>query len=433
MRPIIKVENLGKQYRIGPRQAAYSTLRDSIAGALRAPFRRNGDSENTLWALKDVNFEVMPGEVVGVIGRNGAGKSTLLKIMSRITEPTTGQVDLYGRVGSLLEVGAGFHHELSGRENVYLNGAILGMKRSEVDRKFDEIVAFAEVEKFIDTPIKHYSTGMYMRLAFAVAAHLEPEILLVDEVLAVGDAEFQKKCLGRMKDVAGNGRTVLLVSHNMQAVTQVCSQALWLQPGKPVQQGAASAVISNYLVNRSAIQSGKRAWSPESAPGNQDFRLRSIRIADEEGKEQSVIDMQRPFYIEAEYEVFRWMRQLRVFFNLNDGLDQPVFSSSDVDSSDDAVLPRGVGLYRSRCQVWPNLLKPGDYELTVGAVDHGAAYLCVVSHVLRLHVTSVGAIYATDWHLREGAVAPRFTWAVERLQDASHGMEKSESAKAFPE
>jgi len=250
MRHIIKVENLSKQYRIGARRNPHPTLRESIAGAVKAPlnwFGRNGHSEdNTIWALKDVSFEAMPGEVVGIIGRNGAGKSTLLKILSRITEPTTGQVDLYGRVGSLLEVGTGFHTELSGRENVYLNGAILGMNRSEIDQKFDEIVAFAEIEKFIDTPVKQYSSGMYMRLAFAVAAHLEPEILVVDEVLAVGDAAFQKKCLGKMENVAREGRTVLFVSHNMGAVSNLCKTGLFIDKGKIAFLGEIQKTIDCY-------------------------------------------------------------------------------------------------------------------------------------------------------------------------------------------
>src|SRR4051812_45045873 len=213
MRPIVTVENLGKQYRLGTQSAAYSTIRESLTNRILG---RNGGGENaTIWALRDVSFEITPGEVLGIIGRNGAGKSTLLKILSRITEPTTGRVELHGRVASLLEVGTGFHPELTGRENIYLNGAILGMTRAEIKKKFDEIVAFAEVEKFLDTPVKRYSSGMYVRLAFAVAAHLEPEILVVDEVLAVGDAEFQKKCLGKMREVSCDGRTVLFVSHNM--------------------------------------------------------------------------------------------------------------------------------------------------------------------------------------------------------------------------
>ncbi|MGC8960577.1 MAG: ABC transporter ATP-binding protein, partial [Chloroflexia bacterium] len=240
----IRVEGLSKRYRIGQREP-YRALRDVLARGLAAPFRAtasvfrrsgpNGNGirgENYIWALKDVSFEVKRGEVVGVIGRNGAGKTTLLKILSRITEPTEGYAEIHGRVGSLLEVGTGFHPELTGRENIYLNGAILGMKKAEIDKKFDEIVAFAEVEKFIDTPVKRYSSGMYVRLAFAVAAHLEPEILLVDEVLAVGDAAFQKKCLGKMGDVAKGGRTVLFVSHQMNSIRKLCDRCIWLDAGR---------------------------------------------------------------------------------------------------------------------------------------------------------------------------------------------------------
>lgn len=253
MRPIIRVENISKQYRIGAKQAPYRTFRESVADIFSAPFkafRQNGASEgNTIWALKNVSFEIMPGEVMGIIGRNGAGKSTLLKVLSRITEPTTGQVDLYGRVGSLLEVGTGFHGELSGRENIYLNGALLGMKLSEIESKFDEIVAFAEVEKFIDTPVKHYSSGMYLRLAFAVAAHLEPEILIVDEVLAVGDSSFTKKCLGKMDDVAKQGRTVLFVSHSMSAIQNLCHNAIVLAQGQVQFNGEVERAIKQYLAD----------------------------------------------------------------------------------------------------------------------------------------------------------------------------------------
>jgi lipopolysaccharide transport system ATP-binding protein len=251
MRPIIKVENLSKQYRIGVRQEAHTTLREALGNTLRSPLnllRRDSQrGDNTIWALKDVSFEIMPGEVVGVIGRNGAGKSTLLKILSRITEPTTGQVDIYGRVKGLLEVGTGFHPELTGRENIYLNGAILGMKRDEIELRFDDIVAFAEVEKFLDTPVKRYSSGMYMRLAFAVAAHLEPEILLVDEVLAVGDAAFQKKCLGKMGEVARRGRTVVFVSHNIGAIKRLCSECILLENGSVRVAGKASVIVKEYL------------------------------------------------------------------------------------------------------------------------------------------------------------------------------------------
>ncbi|HEX7956508.1 MAG TPA: ABC transporter ATP-binding protein, partial [Pyrinomonadaceae bacterium] len=249
MSAIIRVEGLGKQYRIGARGASYDTLREALMGALRAPLRGRGASggEEIFWALKDVAFEVEPGEVLGIVGRNGAGKSTLLKVLSRITEPTEGRVELYGRVASLLEVGTGFHPELSGRENIFLNGAILGMRRAEIARKFDEIVAFAEIERFIDTPVKRYSSGMYVRLAFAVAAHLEPEILIIDEVLAVGDAAFQQKCLGKISSVARQGRTVLFVSHNMVAVKTMCTRALLLHGGRVADDGPPVRVVNGYL------------------------------------------------------------------------------------------------------------------------------------------------------------------------------------------
>jgi lipopolysaccharide transport system ATP-binding protein len=243
----IRVQGLSKLYRIGERQR-YKSLRESIMKTLAAPFQRGGRRPHeTIWALDDVSFDVPHGDVVGVVGRNGAGKSTLLKILSRITEPTRGRVEVYGRVGSLLEVGTGFHPELTGRENIFLNGAILGMKRVEIERKFDEIVAFAEVEKFLDTPVKHYSTGMYLRLAFSVAAHLDPEILLVDEVLAVGDAAFQKKCLRKMGDAAKEGRTVFLVSHNMGAVSTLCNEVMYLAAGRLKAKGPTAEVVAMYL------------------------------------------------------------------------------------------------------------------------------------------------------------------------------------------
>ena len=263
----IRAENLGKMYRIGARRAPYGRFTETLMRALAAPIRRLRDlgkpvpAEEFIWALQDVSFEIKRGEAVGIIGRNGAGKSTLLKILSRITEPTTGRVELHGRVGSLLEVGTGFHPELTGRENIYLNGAILGMKRAEIQSRFDEIVAFAEIEKFLDTPVKHYSSGMYVRLAFAVAAHLEPEILLVDEVLAVGDVAFQKKCLGKMENVAREGRTVLFVSHNMNAVEQLCGSALLLERGRII---AAShdvrTITSDYLFGASTDRPELSAW-----------------------------------------------------------------------------------------------------------------------------------------------------------------------------
>lgn len=250
MKPIIRVQDVSKLYDLDVQHQPFATLRDAIAGTIRSPlkrFRRNGHTESeTLWALRNISFDVPPGEVVGIVGRNGAGKSTLLRILSRITEPTSGRVELYGRVGSLLEVGTGFHPELSGRENIFLNGAILGMKKAEIARKLDEIIAFAELEKFIDIPVKRYSSGMYVRLAFAVAAHLDPEVLIVDEVLAVGDGAFQQKCLGKMNDVAQHGRTVLFVSHIMSAVTALCSRCLLIDEGKLKKDGPAAEVVAIY-------------------------------------------------------------------------------------------------------------------------------------------------------------------------------------------
>jgi lipopolysaccharide transport system ATP-binding protein len=282
MKPIIKVENLSKQYVLGGEQKQYSTLRESLVETAQKPFKafkRGQDSKkNDFWALNDINFEVMPGEVVGIIGRNGAGKSTLLKILSRITEPTTGQIELYGRIGSLLEVGTGFHPELTGRENIYLNGAILGMRQTEIAKKFDEIVDFAEVENFLDTPVKRYSSGMYTRLAFAVAANLEPEVLIVDEVLAVGDAEFQKKCLGKMKSVSDkDGRTVIFVSHNMAAVKSICRRGILLKNGALTFDGDSISAVDFYMQGGSDLSSF-REWTANNMPGNDNVKIRRAAV-----------------------------------------------------------------------------------------------------------------------------------------------------------
>lgn len=372
MRPIIKVENLSKQYRIGARQAAYSTLRDSITETLRAPFgwlRRNGSHEdNTIWALKDVSFEVMPGEVVGVIGRNGAGKSTLLKILSRITEPTTGQVDLYGRVGSLLEVGTGFHQELSGRENVYLNGAILGMRRGEIEQKFDEIAAFAEIEKFIDTPVKHYSSGMYMRLAFAVAAHLESEILIVDEVLAVGDAKFQKKCLGKMQEVGQAGRTVLFVSHNMAAVQKLCDRVILIGRGQVEYDGETNVGIDRYIGTSMRAGYGEVDLSSHPMRGEGCLPLlKSVRLLDRSGMTKGRFIAGEKMMIEFTFDPVIHLTNPQFAIGVEDNLGSRVFAVATYLAS--SSLPPLQESCKIVCHIEELILAPGRYIMSLSAGD----------------------------------------------------------------
>ena len=312
----IRTEDLGKKYRIGEQVASYRTLRDTLASALRRPIkalqRQSFTLTNTIWALDGVTFEVKKGDVLGVIGRNGAGKSTLLKILSRVTEPSKGYAEIHGRVGSLLEVGTGFHPELTGRENIALNGAILGMKRAEIERKFDEIVDFSGVEKFIDTPVKWYSSGMYLRLAFAVAAHMEPDILVVDEVLAVGDAEFQRKCLGKMSDVAGQGRTVLFVSHNMSAILRLTQETIVLEKGKLVLRASTAQAVDYYLSSGYA-QSGEHHWQPDEIPAEAaPFRPISLRVRGPQGQVLDNLRSVEPVSIEIEYGLESPITGLRV-------------------------------------------------------------------------------------------------------------------------
>ncbi len=367
MSRIVRVNQLSKKYVIGTGQAAYGTLRESLAGTVRAPLQRlrgNGQSTTDFWALKDINFEIEAGEVVGIIGRNGAGKSTLLKILSRITEPSSGRVELYGRVGSLLEVGTGFHPELSGRENIFLNGAILGMKREEIEASFDEIVAFAEVDKFLDTPVKRYSSGMYVRLAFAVAAHLKPEILLVDEVLAVGDSRFQRKCLEKMRDAGKLGRTVLFVSHNMTAVTRLCQRTILIDAGRVAADGPSHEVVGTYL--RSGLgTTAEREWPDrEKAPGNDIVRLIAVRVRTDPDTTTEAADIRKPVRIEMEYEVLQAGHILLPnyhFFN-EEGVN--AFIAGDQDPRW-RKHPRDLGRYISTAIIPGNFLSEG--SLVVGA------------------------------------------------------------------
>jgi lipopolysaccharide transport system ATP-binding protein len=360
MKPVIRVEHVSKRFRIGMVQQRYQTLSEKLTDALRAPlrtFRRSqtpkSDAEDTIWALRDISFDVLEGQILGIIGRNGAGKSTLLKVLSRITEPTEGSITIRGRVGSLLEVGTGFHPELTGRENIYLNGAVLGMKRSEIERKFDEIIAFSEIEKFIDTPVKRYSSGMYLRLAFAVAAHLEPEILVVDEVLAVGDAEFQKKCLGKMGDVAQQGRTVLFVSHNMSAILRLTQESIVLEKGHLVLRTASTAAVDYYLSNGHS-SSGERIWEADEIPASAaPFRPVALRLRDSKNIFVDSIRSTEPFVIEMEYNLESPVTGLRIGFYLNTTRAEAVFTSFDTDNPEmfEKYTNRPAGRYVSRCSV----------------------------------------------------------------------------------
>jgi lipopolysaccharide transport system ATP-binding protein len=368
----IRVEGLSKRYELGAQQASYRTLRDALAGAALGPFRTlrrlvgggKHQADRAMWALRDINFEVSPGAVLGVIGRNGAGKSTLLKILSRITEPTEGQAEIHGRVGSLLEVGTGFHPELSGRENIFLNGAILGMRRADILRKFDEIVAFAEVEKFIDTAVKHYSSGMYLRLAFSVAAHLEPEILFVDEVLAVGDHAFQAKCLGKMGEVAGAGRTVLFVSHNMAAIRALCTEAMLLRDGQIVLRGSPTEVLNKYLLPTEA-ETVDLATLPERE-GNGSFRFTALKILDHAGQTTDVAYSGQAVMIELAYEgqASRESTAALVFhvFIRNMFGDRLCTLSTRYAAGSPSIFPRAG---RLRCVVDRLALAPGKYMIDI--------------------------------------------------------------------
>jgi lipopolysaccharide transport system ATP-binding protein len=417
----IRVEGLGKRYRIGAGRPRYRTLRDSVWDVASSPLRGlrsvlrggspDGRAVGTFWALKGVSFEVHPGEVVGIIGRNGAGKSTLLKVLAQITEPTEGLADIHGRVGSLLEVGTGFHGELTGRENVYLNGAILGMKRAEIARKFDEIVAFAEVERFIDTPVKHYSSGMHMRLAFAVAAHLEPQILIVDEVLAVGDAAFQERCLNKMGQVGRAGRTVLFVSHNMYAVSRLTRRALLVEAGRVVADGETSAVVKKYLATGGDLQA---EWVRPAGQGSpSDVQITAVRCRNATGDVTARLDAAEPFVIEIDFTV-RCRTEAQIAFRFNSGSDGgTVFTSALSDPEHARATPFEAGKCRARCQIPAPFLVPGNYHLLVAANNPRGPQFDLLEHVLELEISEVGSL--TRLAGRLGHVAPLLQWQAQPL------------------
>jgi lipopolysaccharide transport system ATP-binding protein len=388
MQAAIRATNLSKQYRIGA-PARYRTLRESLAQTARALGRALRDGRfqpetDRIWALREVSFEVQPGEVVGVIGRNGAGKSTLLKILSRITEPSDGRVELRGRVGSLLEVGTGFHPELTGRENVFLNGAILGMTRREIARKFDEIVAFADLDAFLDTPVKRYSSGMRMRLAFAVAAHFHPEILLVDEVLAVGDAAFQRKCVQKMEEVGSQGSTVLFVSHNMNAVARLCPRAILLADSRICRDGPTADVVADYLHSGRGLTSHCDWHVLSQAPGDEVVRLRAVRVLADE-RPSAIVDIRRPVVVEMEFDVLASGHVLvpGLHFTTEDGIVAFVLNDLDPEWRG---RPRPAGRYRSRACLPGNLLAEG--TLVVGAA--------VASARVHVHEREVAAFQVVD-------------------------------------
>ncbi|HEY7326441.1 MAG TPA: ABC transporter ATP-binding protein [Gemmataceae bacterium] len=414
----VRVEGLGKRYRIGGPACGYRTLREGLRSAGAASLRAvkslvGRGSSNTeresFWALRDVSFEVGRGEVVGIIGRNGAGKSTLLKVLSRITDPTEGLADIHGRVGSLLEVGTGFHPELTGRENVYLNGAILGMRREEVRRKFDDIVAFAEVEKFIDTPVKRYSSGMYLRLAFAVAAHLEPEILIVDEVLAVGDAAFQKKCMGKMESVAGEGRTVLFVSHDMTNIAVLCDSVLLLEGGRVRMAGPPAAVIEEY-VRQGAANTPAVEWDIETAPGDDLARIVGVRASGRLADGGDSFALQESVSLTVEFVVGGSDLRLNPVFLVKNALGTTVFSTANYAEAEWGTKRYQAGRYRAECRIPAHLLNEGRYSADVLLVHEMRTVRASATSAIGFGIYDDGTTrgdYVGEW---VGIVRPHCDW-----------------------
>ena len=412
----IRVESLSKQYKIGAAKVVHDTLHERFAAGLRSIFSPDGRSQstrNTIWALKDVSFDVRPSEIVGIIGRNGAGKSTLLKILSRITPPTAGRAEIQGRIGSLLEVGTGFDRDLTGRENTYLNGAILGMRKAEIDRKFDDIVAFAEIEKFIDTPVKRYSSGMYVRLAFAVAAHLEPEILIVDEVLAVGDVRFQEKCLDKMGALRKAGRTVLFVSHNTAAITRLCPRTLLIEDGKLRADGPSEQVVSSYLTVHVAT-GGAREWpDPATALQGSVARLCAVRVRTEDGRVTDTVDIRHAVGIEMEYEVLEEGHVVMPNFWFDNDQGMSLFAAPEVDPAW-RRRPRPIGRFFSTVWIPGNFLTEGRVLVNASMCTlYPTVHQFGITHVVSFQVIEGAKLGLArgDWPGPiAGAVRPLLEW-----------------------
>jgi lipopolysaccharide transport system ATP-binding protein len=425
----IRARGLGKRYTLGEHSGArfhYRTLVGSISEAVRSSFRRmhrgpetphRDEASRYVWALRDVSFEIERGEVVGIIGLNGAGKTTLLKTLSRITEPTEGSAEVHGRVASLLEVGTGMHAELTGRENVYLAGAVLGMKKAETDRKFDEIVAFAELERFIDTPLKRYSSGMYVRLAFSVAAHLDPEILLVDEVLAVGDAAFQKRCLGKMEATVHQGRTVVLVSHDMGVISTLCKTAMTLRGGRIEFYGDARDAVNAYLACLGEEAVSNREWRFEEAPGDEGVRVRSVSVTDGRGAEKTHFSVTEPVVVTVEYWVLGDDTPMNITLQILDERDTMICRVGNYRATSSDPIKR-KGLYRSRCVIPKNFLNGGKHTLTVNVLSNFRDERVLLPHCLGFKTVDDDRFYPLDggW---PGIVKPDFAWSDERIGSAS--------------
>lgn len=400
MTPVITVNNVSKRYQIGGLDPGYATFREFLASAMVMPLRRLRRIQNApsqiIWALKDINFEMQSGEVVGLIGHNGAGKSTLLKILSCITSPTTGRTEVHGRIGSLLEVGTGFHPDLTGRENIYLNGTILGIPSAEVKRRFDEIVAFSEIEKFIDTPVKWYSTGMYLRLAFSVAVHLDTEVVVMDEVLAVGDVSFQQKCLDKMYEIRSQGRTILFVSHTMSAVTRLCNRAILLDKGHVIADGPAAKVVNDY-VGASLKITSEREWTDATeAPGNHLVRLQRVRVRNQEGQTTESMDIRHPVGIDIVYEVFQPGLTLTPRIDLFSETGVHLFSAHDVGEQW-RYRSRPTGEYVSTAWIPGNFLSEGIFVVNVSLISH------MPSTILHAQAGNVVTFQIVDYHAKDSA------------------------------
>jgi len=414
----VRVEDIGKQYNIF-KESQYTTLREKIVEVVKSPVKTllNPTGSQKFWALRNVSFSIEHGQVLGVIGKNGAGKSTLLKILSRVVEPTEGEAEIHGRVGSLLEVGTGFHPELTGRENIFLNGAILGMKKTEIEKKFDEIVAFSEIDNFIDTPVKRYSSGMYMRLAFAVSAHLEPEILVVDEVLAVGDAEFQRKCLGKMSDVASEGRTVIFVSHNMSAIQRLTQECIILEKGKMIIRARTPEAVDYYLTNDFSASGERKYYAAEIPASAHPFTPVAVRVKNNTNVITDNLLSVEPVTIEVEYELAADVTGLRVGVYLMTSRGEYVLTSFDTDDAEkyQAWGVRKVGRYISRCTIPADNLNEGRFVIGINASSYMVKRYFADERAINFNINATGAPGMQWVEVRQGPLRPRLDWRIEEV------------------